>query len=146
MTDRPRDDDCIFCSIVEGEIPARTVYETDDVLAFLDANPLAPGHTLVIPKGHWSTVQSAPHEVRSNVFGTIADLVGAVETAVEADASNIGFNNGVASGQEIPHLHGHIVPRFENDGGRPIHAVAGSRPDLSDAELDDIAETISAET
>jgi len=132
-------DDCVFCSIVDGEIPARTVYEDDDVLAFLDANPIAEGHTLVVPKAHHARVGDLPEDLRDAVFRTVGRLTPRVEAAVDADASNVGFNDGAASGQEIPHVHGHIVPRFDGDGGSPIHAVAGARPDLSDDELDDLA-------
>jgi histidine triad (HIT) family protein len=136
-------DDCIFCSIVAGEIPSRTVYEDDDVSAFLDANPLAPGHTLVIPKAHHEHVQDVPNDLASDVFSVMHRLVEPVESAVDADGSTVAFNNGEAAGQEVPHVHGHIIPRFEDDGGNPIHAVAGRRPDLSDEELDEIAEEIS---
>ena len=108
--------DCIFCAIVDGDIPGRIVHETEHTLAFLDANPLAPGHTLVVPR---------------------------VEAAVDADATNVGINDGPAAGQEVDHVHVHIVPRFEGDGGSPIHAVAGERPDLSDEELADIEAAIS---
>jgi len=137
-------DDCIFCQIVDGDIPARVVYEDDDVLAFLDANPLAPGHTLVIPKDHYETLDDVPPEPGEMMFAAIHYLTPVVEEAVDADGSNIGFNNGEAAGQEVPHVHGHIVPRFEGDGGRPFHAVAGGRPDLTDEELDDIAADIEA--
>jgi len=132
-------DDCIFCQIVDGEIPARVVYEDADVLAFLDANPLAPGHTLVIPKDHHETLGELPPEPGEMVFAALHYLTPIVEDAVGADGSNVAFNNGAAAGQEVPHVHGHIIPRFDDDGGRPIHAVAGERPDLADAELDDIA-------
>ncbi|MFC7009067.1 HIT family protein [Halalkalicoccus salilacus] len=145
MSAEPTDEDCIFCRIVAGEIPSRTVHETDAVLAFLDANPLAPGHTLVVPKAHHETLADTPEDVASDVLTALYELTPTVERAVDADASNVAFNNGSAAGQEVPHLHGHIVPRFEGDGGNPIHALVGSRPDLSDEELDDIAEGISAE-
>jgi len=135
-------DDCIFCSIVAGDIPSRTVHETDDVLAFLDANPLARGHTLVIPKAHHEHVQDMPSDLAGEVFAVMNELVGAVETAVDADGSTVAFNNGEVAGQEVPHTHGHIVPRFEDDGGRPIHSIFGDRPDLADDELDDIAADI----
>jgi histidine triad (HIT) family protein len=134
--------DCIFCQIVAGEIPSRTVYEDDDVLGFLDANPLARGHTLVIPKAHHEHLEDMPGDLAASVYAALQDLVPAVQDAVDAPASNVAFNNGEASGQEVPHVHGHVVPRFENDGGRPIHAIAPDRPDLSDEELDDIAAAI----
>ena len=137
-------DDCIFCRIADGDIPARSVYEDDDVLAFLDANPLAPGHTLVIPKAHHQALRDVPAALSAAVFETVHDLVGDVEDAVDADAQTVAVNDGPAAGQEVPHMHVHIVPRFEGDGGGPIHAIAGARPDLSDAELDDIAGNIEA--
>ena len=136
-------DDCVFCSIVAGDIPARTVHETDDVLAFLDANPLARGHTLVIPKAHARHVADLDPDLASAVFDAVADLTPRIQEAVGADAANVGINDGEAAGQEVPHVHAHIVPRFEGDGGSPIHAVAGKRPDLSDEELDAVADEIS---
>jgi len=135
-------DDCIFCQIVDGDIPSRKVFEDDTAEAFLDANPLAPGHTLVVPKEHHETLEDLPEDVAAHVFGVLHRLNTAVEHAVDADGTNVAFNNGEAAGQEVPHVHGHIIPRFEHDGGNPIHAVAGQRPDLSDEELDRIAEDI----
>ncbi|WP_122089475.1 HIT family protein [Halalkalicoccus subterraneus] len=134
----------IFSQIVEGEIPARVVYEDETTFAFLDANPLAPGHTLVIPKEEYERLNDLPDEVASDLYDTLHRLIPVVEDAVDAPASNVAFNNGEAAGQEVPHVHGHIIPRFEDDGGNPIHAIAGSSPDLDDEELDDIAERISA--
>ncbi|WP_336329489.1 HIT family protein [Haloarcula sp. CGMCC 1.2071] len=138
-------EDCIFCQIVAGDIPSRTVYEDDTVFAFLDANPLSPGHTLVIPKAHHERLNDTPADVAGEVLSTLHELVPAVEAAVDAPASTVAFNNGEAAGQEVPHVHGHIVPRFEDDGGRPIHALVTDRPDLSDDELDDIEDDIVSE-
>jgi histidine triad (HIT) family protein len=129
----------IFTQIVEGEIPARIVYEDETTVAFLDANPLAPGHTLVIPKDEYERLNDVPDDVATDLYATIHKLVPAVEEAVDADASTVAFNNGEAAGQEVPHVHCHIVPRFEGDGGGPIHGVAGEAPDLADDELDEIA-------
>jgi histidine triad (HIT) family protein len=137
--------DCIFCSIVDGEIPSHTVYEDDTVLAFLDANPLARGHTLVIPKAHHSQLQELPDGDATGLHEVLHDLVGTVEEAVDAEGSNVGLNNGPASGQEIPHVHYHIVPRFEGDGGNPIHAVGGTAPDLDDDELAVVAADIASD-
>ncbi|QDX40336.1 HIT family protein [Salarchaeum sp. JOR-1] len=137
-------DDCIFCQIVDGDVPARVVYEDEDVLAFLDANPLAAGHTLVIPKSHHETLDEVPPEPGASLFAAIHSLTPRIEDAVDADGSNVGFNNGAAAGQEVPHVHAHIVPRFEGDGGNPIHAVAGSPPDLDDDDLDALADDIAA--
>ncbi|MDS0220191.1 HIT family protein [Haloarcula sp. S1AR25-5A] len=138
-------EDCIFCQIVAGDIPGRTVYEDETVLAFLDANPLSPGHTLVIPKAHHERLNDTPADVAGEVLSVLYELVPAVEEAVDAPASTVAFNNGEEAGQEVPHVHGHIVPRFEDDGGRPIHALVNDRPDLSDDELDAIEDDIVAE-
>lgn len=146
MANSSATDSCIFCRIISGSLPARTVYETPDVLAFLDANPLAPGHTLVIPKGHHVRLTDMDQELATEVLTALYHVTEAVETAVEADATSIGFNNGRAAGQEVPHVHGHIIPRFMQDGGGPIHAVAGARPSLDDDELNTIAEAIRNES
>ncbi|ADQ65697.1 hit family hydrolase, diadenosine tetraphosphate hydrolase [Halogeometricum borinquense DSM 11551] len=132
----------IFEQIAAGDIPARIVYETDTVLAFLDANPLAPGHTLVVPKEAHERLRDLPDDVATDLWAAVDELTPRVEDAVDADALTVGVNDGEAAGQEVPHVHVHLVPRFDGDGGGPIHAVAGSRPDLSDEELDDIAERI----
>lgn len=137
-------EDCIFCRIVAGEIPGRVVHETDTTLAFLDANPLAPGHTLVVPKEHHERLNDTPPALAADVMAALREVTIAVEDAVGADGSNVAFNNGAAAGQEVAHLHGHVIPRFEGDGGHPIHAVAGDRPDLDDDELDAIAADIDA--
>jgi histidine triad (HIT) family protein len=132
----------IFSRIVEGEIPARVVYEDGTTMAFLDANPMAPGHTLVIPKDEYERLPDVPDDLAADLYDTVHQMVPAVEAAVDADGTNVAFNNGEAAGQEVPHVHCHIIPRFEDDGGRPIHVVAGGRPDLEDDELDDIAAEI----
>ena len=132
----------IFSQIVDGEIPARVVHEDETTFAFLDANPLAPGHTLVVPTEEYERLNDVPEDVATDLYATIHRLIPRVEEAVDAPATTVAFNNGEAAGQEVPHVHCHIVPRFEGDGGGPIHAIAGERPDLSDEELDDIADRI----
>jgi histidine triad (HIT) family protein len=134
--------DCPFCGIVAGEIPGRIVFENDDVTAFLDANPLARGHILVVPNDHHERLDDLPGDLAREVFAALHRLTPAVEAAADADGSNVAFNNGPAAGQEVPHLHGHVIPRFDGDGGAPIHAIAGERPDLDDDDLDAIAESI----
>jgi histidine triad (HIT) family protein len=132
----------VFSQIVAGEIPARVVHEDETTFAFLDANPLAPGHTLVIPKEEYERLNDVPDEVATDLYATIHRLIPRVEEAVDAPATTVAFNNGEAAGQEVPHVHCHIVPRFEGDGGGPIHAVAGESPDLTEEELNEIADRI----
>ncbi|MFB6303754.1 MAG: HIT family protein [Haloferacaceae archaeon] len=135
--------DCVFCRIVAGTASARFVRETETTIAFLDANPLAPGHTLVIPKGHHERIADLDRELATDVFGEVHELVPRIERAVDADGVTVGVNDGDAAGQEVPHVHVHLVPRFEDDDGGPIHRVAGSRPSVSREEMASIAERIS---
>lgn len=133
---------CIFCRIADGDAPGRIVHEDETTAAFLDANPLARGHTLVVPRDHHERLNDLPPDLAADVFATLHRLVGPVEEAVGADATTVGLNNGGAAGQEVPHVHAHVVPRFRGDGGGPIHSVAGRRPDLSEADLDDVEAAI----
>ena len=135
-------EDCLFCGIVAGEIPSRTVYEDETTVAFLDVNPLARGHTLVVPKDHHETVQEMPAELAGDVFQTVRRVGPAVEAAGDGEATSIAVNNGPASGQEIPHVHVHVVPRQPNTGGSPLHRQLTPRPEVSDEEMDDIAGAI----
>jgi histidine triad (HIT) family protein len=135
-------EDCVFCGIVRGDIPGRTVHEDDHVLAFLDANPLARGHTLVVPKDHYGRVRDLPEAEGDAVFSALRRLAPVVEDAVDADGTTIGINDGEAAGQEVPHVHGHVVPRFEGDGGGAVHSIVRTRPELSDEEMDEVAAAI----
>lgn len=136
---------CIFCQIVAGDVPSRTVHETDAAVAFLDVNPLAEGHTVVIPRDHRRRLQDLSAAESTGLWSAVQSVLPAVEAAVGADATTVGVNDGPASGQEIPHVHVHVIPRFQGDGGGPIHAVAGRRPSPSDDELDEIAASIADE-
>ncbi|QLG60686.1 HIT family protein [Halorarum salinum] len=137
-------EDCIFCAIVAGDIPGRIVDENDDAVAFLDANPMSPGHTLVVPKAHRTRLADMSREESRHVFDLVHELAPRVEDAVDADAHTIAVNDGPDAGQEVPHVHVHVIPRFADDDGGPIHRVAGTPPELSDEELDDIAESVSS--
>lgn len=132
-------EDCVFCGIVGGDIPARDVYETDEVLAFLDANPLARGHTLVVPKDHSERIRDLTPETACAIGEALATLAPAAESAVDATGSTVAFNNGEAAGQEIPHVHAHIVPRTHGDGAGAVHSLFTNPPSVSDEELDEVA-------
>ena len=108
-------EDCIFCGIVDGEIPSYTVYEDDEVLAFLDVNPVAEGHTLVIPKAHHERLTDMDPETTGAVFRVAREVADAVDSAFEPDGYNLFQTNGEAAGQEVFHSHVHVVPRNEDD-------------------------------
>ena len=108
--------DCVFCKIVNGEIPCSKVFENDDVIAFLDIAPLADGHTLVIPKAHYETMDQVPPEISAKVAAVFPVLSKAICKAMAKEAFNIFQNNGRPAGQLVDHVHYHIVPRSEDDG------------------------------
>ena len=114
---------CIFCRIVRGEAPAHVVYEDEHVMAFLDIHPLVEGHTMVVPKGHYETLEAVPHELVGKVFEGVRKVSEAMRRALGAEATTIGINNGRAAGQVVPHLHVHILPRYAGDGGGTIHSI-----------------------
>jgi histidine triad (HIT) family protein len=132
----------IFERIIDGEIPARIVHQTDEVCAFLDAQPLAPGHTLVVPTRAVARLADLDAAAHAALFDAVRTLTPRVEAAVEADAMTVGINDGPAAGQEVPHVHVHLIPRFADDGGASVHAVATARPSITDAEADAIAAAI----
>ncbi|MCA9365519.1 HIT family protein [Candidatus Kaiserbacteria bacterium] len=107
--------DTIFTKIIEREIPADIVYEDDDILAFLDINPVNKGHTLVIPKKAFVNIFDAKEKIFGKMAIVAAKLGTAIKEATGADGINLIMNNGEAAGQEVPHAHIHIVPRFEGD-------------------------------
>lgn len=138
--------DCVFCAIVAEELPSHTVHETEDALAVLDANPLAEGHTLVVPKDHHQRLMDVPAETATGFYETLHEVVPAVEAAVDAPATTVAINNGTEAGQEVPHVHAHVVPRFDGDSGGPIHALFRDRPSVSESRQEDLAADIAART
>ncbi len=118
-------EDCLFCKIVTGEIPSIKVYEDGEVLAFLDAFPTNPGHTLVIPKEHHEKLSETPAELAASMMKLVPDLLNAIMKAVEAKDINVAVNNGELAGQKVFHTHIHLIPRFKDDGldvwhGKPL--------------------------
>lgn len=109
-------DQCIFCKLVAGEIPSTRVYEDDHVLAFMDISPIIKGHVLVIPKEHIDPITSASDALLHQLITTTRSVAEAVSKGLQADGINIIQNNGTAAGQDVPHLHFHVIPRFKNDG------------------------------
>jgi histidine triad (HIT) family protein len=107
--------DCIFCRIASGRIPAARVLETDEAVAFLDVGPLAPGHTLLIPRTHYENLLDVPVEVLAKLAAHLPRLAGAILAATGAGGMNLLQNSGASSGQAVFHLHFHLIPRREGD-------------------------------
>ena len=102
---------CIFCKIIEGELPSYKVYEDEKTLAFLDIKPVSDGHVLLVPKYLEQFVENLPQEYHDALFESMRRLVKPVQEAFDAPASNIIINNGSNAGQIVPHVHVHIIPR-----------------------------------
>lgn len=114
---------CIFCRIVTGEIPAEVVACDAEGVAFLDVEPLADGHTLVVPRAHVATIEDLEPEAAGGLFRLVRTLADPVRRAVGATGTTIGINNGAATGQTVPHVHVHIVPRWPDDGAGSVHTI-----------------------
>jgi histidine triad (HIT) family protein len=128
--------DCIFCKIVKGEIKARIITETKNSLAFLDAFPVAKGHALVIPKTHYEKIQDMPSDANEDVFDTVHKVVTRVDGLT--GSTLVAIHNGRGAGQEIPHVHVHLIPRYNDDTAGAVHSMFKNRPKISDSEFDQI--------
>ena len=106
---------CIFCKIINGEIPCYKVYEDDKFLAFLDISQATKGHTLVLPKKHYSNILEIEDYEYLKVMNTVKDIAYAVTKTFDASGCNILNNCGEAAGQTVMHFHVHVIPRYEND-------------------------------
>jgi len=109
-------DDCIFCRIVAGELPATRVYEDDDTLAFMDIGPVVKGHTLVVPKQHFDPITNTPPAVLQKLIVVVQKIARAQVAGLGATGINVTQANGRLAGQVVPHIHFHCIPRFESDG------------------------------
>jgi histidine triad (HIT) family protein len=108
-------EECIFCKIAKGDIPCMKIAESKDFLAFLDIKPTAKGHTLVIPKHHCENILDFPKAEETDFVEFIKKVSAMVKKGVNADAFNLGMNNGPEAGQVVFHAHMHIIPRFKGD-------------------------------
>ncbi|MGH7262834.1 MAG: HIT family protein [Candidatus Rokuibacteriota bacterium] len=108
--------DCVFCKIRDGQIPSFKIFEDSKTLAFMDINPLSPGHCLVISKSHAATIFDVEVLDLQAAVATTKRVASAVKLAVRADGINILQANGSAAFQSVPHFHFHVIPRFNNDG------------------------------
>lgn len=121
-------EECLFCKIVAKAIPTEIIYESNDALAFLDIHPMAPGHTVVIPKIHSANLLELPEEKVGPVFLAVKEVAKKLQAALLPDGFSYGINQGKVTGQSVEHLHIHVVPRFRDDGGRSFHSIVQNPP------------------
>lgn len=110
------DANCVFCKIVAGQIPSQTVFTTDALIAFMDIGPLAEGHLLVIPRDHYPTLVDMPADLCRNMAAVLPRLGRSLLRVTGAAGFNLLVNNGEVSGQEVSHVHWHLIPRAPSDG------------------------------
>jgi len=115
--------DCLFCKIAEGEISSYTVFEDQNVLAFLDIHPCSKGHTIVIPKKHFDDISKMSEQDYVKMTNGLKHTLERIQTIIHPDGVNMGINNGLAAGQAVAHAHWHIIPRWNNDGGGSMHSI-----------------------
>lgn len=114
---------CIFCKIIEGEIPAATIFEDDTVIAFLDIAPFEKGHLLVLPKQHATLLTELPEAILTHTMTIVQKLADNLMKKLPCDGFNVLQNNGVCASQTIPHVHIHIIPRFNE---KPLNWISRS--------------------
>ena len=133
-----RDENCIFCKIANGDIPAATVYEDDEFRVILDLGPASKGHALILPKSHYKDICEADEGIAAKLFPLAARIGGTMKQGLGASGFNVVQNNGTSAGQTVFHLHVHVIPRYE-DGP----AMVTWEPGQSDAEeLAEVAEIL----
>jgi histidine triad (HIT) family protein len=134
------DPDCIFCKIIAGAIPSQRVFEDERLVAFLDVSPVAPGHTIVVPRHHAENLHDLPAEWAAALGPALGQLARVIQTAVGAAGYNVLQNNGRVAGQVVPHVHFHLIPRKAGDGLGYIWRARGATAD----ELAEVAARIRA--
>lgn len=132
--------DCIFCKIASKDIPANLIKETEKSIAFLDAFPLTKGHSLVIPKNHHVKIQEISDAENQDLFSLVKDVVSKVDRIT--GATLVAIHNGKESGQEIPHVHVHLIPRSQNDSAGPVHNMFTEKPTLNKDEINELLKSL----
>jgi histidine triad (HIT) family protein len=131
--------ECLFCKIVSGSIPVKLVGEGPGFMAFLDIHPRSSGHTLVIPKKHYENILDIPSREAGDFFQDVRAVVELLNRTIRPDGFTIGINHNLAAGQEVDHLHVHIIPRFKNDAGGSVQGVVSNQ---TGGSLDEVLEKI----
>jgi histidine triad (HIT) family protein len=128
--------DCIFCKIITGNIPAKILKETSRSISFLDAFPLAKGHVLVIPKNHHQKIQDMSNDENADLFSLVHLMISKVDSIT--GATLVAVHNGKDAGQEVPHVHVHLVPRSISDSAGTIHSMFNNTLKISESEIEEL--------
>lgn len=128
---------CIFCKIINQDIPHHKVYEDDKVLVFLDIKPVNPGHLLVLPKMHCANIEETPEDILVDMVKVIKKMGKLLKDKLGVAGYNVTENNDPVAGQGVPHLHFHVIPRHEGDGH-----VSWPQSDYAEGEADAIVKKL----
>lgn len=131
--------DCLFCNMLNKKQQAHVVFEDSSHFAIMDRYPVQKGHTLIIPKAHYERITDMPPDAVAALFTKVPLVAKAILDATGADGFNIGQNNGRSANQIIPHVHVHIIPRYQKIGN-----IWARRTIPSDDELENLAMAIKA--
>ena len=132
--------DCIFCKIISKDVPAKILYEDEYSISFLDAFPVAKGHTLVVPKKHFAQIQDMSSDINQKLFDTVHKMITKIDSV--KGSTLVLIHNGKDSGQEIMHVHVHLIPRGIDDSGDNIDSMFKNKIKFSDDELDQLCTKI----
>ena len=128
--------DCIFCKIISKDVPAKILYEDEYSISFLDAFPVAKGHTLVIPKKHFAQIQDMSSDMNQKLFDTVHKMITKIDSV--KGSTLVLIHNGKDSGQEIMHVHVHLIPRGIDDSGDNLDSMFKNKIKLTDDEIDNL--------
>ena len=128
-----RDENCIFCKIVAGEIPSRTLFEDEDFKVMLDVGPAAKGHALIVPKAHYADIYELPGELAGEAMKLAKRMATHMTTVLGCDGFNILQNNGEVAGQTVFHYHMHLIPRYASDDNTNV--IEWKHKEFTDDEM-----------
>ena len=132
--------DCIFCKIISKDVPAKILYEDEYSISLLDAFPVAKGHALVIPKKHFAQIQDMSSDMNQKLFDTVHKMITKIDAVM--GSTLVLIHNGKDSGQEIMHVHVHLIPRGIDDSGDNLDSMFKNKIKLTDDEIDDLCTQI----
>lgn len=131
-----KDENCIFCKIIAGEIPSRTIYEDSDFKVILDVNPASKGHALILPKDHCANIYEISEELLVKAVKLAKKLASHMTEVLHCDGLNVLQNNGEVAGQTVFHFHMHLIPRYENMKNKDL--LNWTHEEFTDDEQDEI--------
>ena len=137
-------EDCLFCKIIDGEIPSAKVYEDEDVYAFLDISQVTTGHTLIIPKKHTENIYETDETIAAALFSRVPKVAKAIKKAFNPQGINLLNNNGEFASQSVFHIHIHLIPRYDDTDGFGLKWQERN-DEFSSEDLASIAEAINKE-